>query len=352
MDKIGNYTILKKIAAGGMAEVYLAKSTLRQNIEKFFAIKCLKAEFLCKKDYIDLFVNEARVQVNMNHSNVVSIYDFGVKDANFFIAMEYVNGATLRSLYRGCLEEETSLQLSEIVYAMKEVAQGLQHAHTCVDTKTGKKIEIIHGDVSPDNIMVTVDGEIKVIDFGVSKQIDAERTLVAGKQRYMSDRQLKGRELNVQSDIYALGRTFLELLRASLGFKPHLNKHEHLNDLVEIEEHLDLEVYTFLKRMLIQDSHLAYKVMEDLAADLSVFLNTNFPAFNKKQLGEKLQKYSDHSLLVDHLDSLSDDLEADVVDMDYTFVTMDQTHVQSRDHQKPKRKKVRRRRRVFRKKVS
>lgn len=349
MEKIGDYLVLKKIAVGGMAEVFLAKNTLRNDIEKFFAIKCLLPKFLCEKDYIDLFTNEARVQVNMNHGNVVSIYDFGVRNSKFYIVMEYVNGGTLRDLFRGCHDAEEPLSTAEIVYIIKEAAQGLAHAHSCTNMQNGAQVEIIHGDISPDNMMITVDGEVKIIDFGVSKFVGVERNITAGKRKYMSQDQSEGKELCFKSDIYSLGRSFLELVRASMKYEVFLNKDNHDADLLELKSVLNNTVYGFLEKMLLQNTEASYGHMENIVDDLSIFLNTNYPAFSKKTLGCKLQKYSGKAFLDEHLD----DITETTVEASEVSEIQEVTSVQSLNQQtRPRKKKVIRRRRTIRKKVS
>ena len=351
MEKIGDYLLLKKIAIGGMAEVYLAKNTLRADIEKFFAVKCLLPKYLCEKEYIELFTNEARVQVNMNHGNVVSIYDFGVRNLKFYIVMEYVNGATLHNLFRKSLQAEHALTISEIIYIIKESAQGLEHAHSCTNLQTGDPVEIIHGDISPDNIMLTVGGEVKIIDFGVSKFVGVERNLTAGKQKYMSLSQFEGKELTFKSDIYSLGRTFLELIRASMKYENFLSKDNHTDDLNELKNVLNSDVFRFLERMLIQESSDSFESMEEVVKELSLFLNTKYPGFNKKNLGKKLQKYSDKEFLEEHLEDITETTVEAFPEINSNLHADEKKRERSAGATVRK-KKIRRRRRTVRKKAS
>ncbi len=288
MDKIGEYSILNKISEGGMAEVFLAKSTLSGSIEKYFAIKCLLPKYLNYKQFIELFTNEARIQVNMNHGNVASIFDFGIKSGRFYIAMEHINGVNARLFLK---KQVSGLSLDEIVYVIRDAALGLDHAHTCKDLRTGESLEIIHGDISPENIMISTNGEVKVIDFGVAKKVDVIDKIQAGKKKYMSEDQASGKALNASADIYSLGRSLLEYLRRLNGFDVYLTADDHKKDFEEIKDKVPQEILQILEKSLGY-SESSYKAICEMSKDLTIFLNVTYPGFNKVDLGEKVVAFS------------------------------------------------------------
>jgi eukaryotic-like serine/threonine-protein kinase len=169
IESFGKYLLLEKLASGGMAEVYLAKSTGANGVSKFLAIKKILPQYSDDPDFVKWFNEEAKIAVNLNHGNVVSIYDFGHELRQFYLVMEYVEGKNLRQLTNELKKMGLAFGIEHIVYIIKEVAAGLDHAHRCIDGSTGKPLNIIHRDMSPQNIMVSFEGEIKVIDFGIAK---------------------------------------------------------------------------------------------------------------------------------------------------------------------------------------
>lgn len=129
LENFGKYILLEKLAAGGMAEVYLAKSTGASGINKFVAIKRILPQYSDHPEFIEMFKEEAKIAVNLNHGNVVSIFDFGVEKSQFFLVMEYVEGQNLRQVLNHLKKENRYFSIDQIVYMVKEVAAGLDHAH-------------------------------------------------------------------------------------------------------------------------------------------------------------------------------------------------------------------------------
>lgn len=341
MEKIGDYCIINKIAEGGMAEVFLAKSMLSANIEKYFAVKCLLPKYLGYKQFIELFTNEARVQVNMNHGNVASIFDFGIKSGRFYIAMEHINGLNARTFLKKANAQ--ILGEPEIMYIIREAALGLDHAHNCKDLKTGEALEIIHGDISPENLMISTNGEVKVIDFGVAKKIDIVGGVKAGKKKYMSVAQAEGHALSARADIYSLGRSLLEYLRCLHGFEKHLTVENHEADYEEIKDKLKPEVLGVLSKSLGYSKD-SYSDINQMAKDLTIHLNINYPGFDKVDLGYKVQKFAGEDFQdISQSIAAFTELEED----DKTVVTS----VGMRPQGQARRKRVKRRR-LFKKKAS
>ena len=168
-EQFGKYLLLEKVAAGGMAEIYLARSGAANGLNKFFAIKRILPQYSTNEDFVNMFKEEAKVAINLNHNNVVSIYDFGVEASQFFLVMDYVEGRNLRQIINELKKTNKSFTIDQALYLIKETAAGLDHAHRCTDSTTGRPLNITHRDMSPQNIMVSFEGEVKVIDFGIAK---------------------------------------------------------------------------------------------------------------------------------------------------------------------------------------
>src|SRR5690606_31971323 len=209
--------LLERIAMGGMAEIFLARSSGAGGITKFNAIKRILPQYSGNNEFISMFKDEAKINVNLSHSNIVPIYEFGVETGQFYIVMEYVNRKNLRQILTRMLKDNDGyFAIDQIVYMIREVAAGLDHAHRCLDGSNGKPLNIIHRDMSPQNIMVSYEGEIKVVDFGIAKaESQAESTkagTLKGKFAYMSPEQAAGEVIDLRTDIYSLGIVFWELL--------------------------------------------------------------------------------------------------------------------------------------------
>ncbi len=214
-EHFGDYVLLDKIAQGGMAEVYLAKRRGVEGFEKTVAIKRILPELSWNREFVSMFINEAKIAARLSHPNIVQIFDFGKIDNYHFIAMEYLHGENLREILKK--SEEKNLRLSPEIAASiaARACAGLDHAHRKTD-ETGKPLRIIHRDVSPQNVLVSYDGDVKVVDFGIAKAVaenpEATRGVLKGKLSYLSPEQVNGRNLDARSDIFAMGLVLYELL--------------------------------------------------------------------------------------------------------------------------------------------
>lgn len=291
-EKFGKYILLEKLAAGGMAEVYLAKSVGTGGVNKFVAIKRILPQFSSNQEFIDMFHEEAKVSVNLTHSNVVSIYEFGTEKGQFFIVMEYVEGRNLRQIINELKKFNRSIKIEEAVYIVKEAASGLDHAHRCVDQHTGRPLNITHRDMSPQNIMVSFDGEAKVIDFGIAKKSEAngEETkagTLKGKFAYMSPEQAEAEEVDPRTDVFALGIILWELLANDRLFTGS-NENAILRKVREcqtpairkINPLVPAELERIVTKALAKDKNVRYQTAAALQKDLNRFLNTQYPDFS------------------------------------------------------------------------
>lgn len=291
IEQFGKFILLEKLAAGGMAEVYLAKSNGANGVNKFVAVKRILPQFSKNDDFVSMFKEEAKVAINLNHSNVVSIYEFGIEKSQFYLVMEFVEGRNLRQVINEIKKINKSFSIEQAVFMIKESAAGLDHAHRCVDSQTGKPLNITHRDMSPQNIMISFEGEVKVIDFGIAKaETDAEATragTLKGKFAYMSPEQSEGLPVDPRTDVFALGIILWELLSNDRLFTgsneaailrkvrecqiPAIRK---INPLV----HPELE--RIVMKALSKDKNVRYQTAANMHKDLNRFLNTQFPDFS------------------------------------------------------------------------
>ena len=290
-EKFGKYLLLEKVAAGGMAEIYLAKSTAATGLNKFFAIKRILPQFSNNEDFVQMFKEEAKVCINLNHSNVVSIFDFGIETGTFYLVMDYVEGRNLRQIINELKKTNKSFSIDQALYLVKEAAAGLDHAHRCVDGATGKPLNITHRDMSPQNVMVSFDGEIKVIDFGIAKaETEAEGTkagTLKGKFSYMSPEQAEGQSIDPRTDVFALGIVLWELLANDRLFTGSneaaiLRKVRdcQVPPIRKINPTVPQELERIVMKALAKDKNVRYQTAANFHRDLNRFLNTQYPDFS------------------------------------------------------------------------
>ena len=291
VEQFGKYILLERLAAGGMAEVYLSKSTGAVGVNKFVAIKRILPQFSDHREFIDMFKEEAKIAVNLNQGNVVSIYDFGVERNQFFLVMEYVEGRNLRQILNELKKTSSQFTIEQIVFMMKEVAAGLDHAHRCIDGTTGKPLNIVHRDISPQNIMVSFEGEVKIIDFGIAKaetQLEATRAgTIKGKYGYMSPEQADGQAIDPRTDIFSLGIVLWELLANDRLFTSNSEaavlrkiRECQVPSIRKINPSVPPELERIVDKLLAKDRGMRYQTAAALHRDLNRFLNTQYPEFS------------------------------------------------------------------------
>ncbi|WP_223639233.1 protein kinase [Corallococcus sp. EGB] len=210
----GRYAVLRRVAVGGMGEIFLARQVGVSGFERPVILKSLLPDLLEHEGSVEMFLDEARVAAHLNHPNVVSLYEVGAWQGTFYIAMEYIEGENLGRLAKAAQRAGTPLPHRVCAQMIRDAALGLDHAHHARDSQ-GQPMELVHRDISPQNIMVRLDGLAKVVDFGVAKAtIRASRTrtgVLKGKLRYMSPEQVRNEPVSGTSDQFALGVVLWEL---------------------------------------------------------------------------------------------------------------------------------------------
>src|SRR5262249_41816754 len=208
-DRFGQYEILERIAAGGMAELYKAKRTGVEGFQKIVAIKKILPHLADDEAFVTMFADEAKLAAQLNHPNIIHIYDLGkIQAGGYFIAMEYVDGRDLRAIETSASELGVPFPVPLAVYVASKVASALDYAHRRRDAESND-LNIVHRDVSPQNILISYEGDIKLCDFGIAKATSkASRTqsgALKGKIQYMSPEQAWGKPIDRRSDLFSLG---------------------------------------------------------------------------------------------------------------------------------------------------
>ncbi len=274
-----------------MAEVFLGRGTGAGGIGKFFAIKRILPQYADSPEFIEMFKDEAKIAINLSHSNIVSIHEFGVEKGQFFLVMDYVEGRNLRQILNKMKKSAVQFSIDQIVFVIKEVGAGLDHAHRCIDGTTGKPLNITHRDMSPQNVMVSFEGEVKIVDFGIAKaesQIESTRAgTLKGKFGYMSPEQAEGQPVDLRTDVFSLGIVMWELLANDRLFVANneINTLRKIRDcqipsLRKLNPNIHTELERIVQKALARDRNLRYQTGAALHRDLNRFLNRQYPDFS------------------------------------------------------------------------
>jgi serine/threonine protein kinase len=254
------YWLTSQIAIGGMAEIYLARQSAMSGFEKDVVIKRLRPELARDKRIVEMFLDEARIGAVLNHPNIVHVYDVDHFGTVPYIAMEYIPGEELNVLCRRGIEHGKFLPLEHAVELIRQAAAGMGYFHARRDAK-GRGLDIVHCDISPSNLLVTEDGSLKIIDFGIAKarnQRFRDENAIPGKLSYMSPEQARRERLDHRSDIFSLGVVLYEITVGKRLFKGPA--HEVVNRVIECE----IKPPTFVRRDF--PGHLESIIMRTLEA--------------------------------------------------------------------------------------
>jgi serine/threonine protein kinase len=308
-SRLGKYEILKRLATGGMAEIFLARVSGLPGFTKMVVIKRILPQLATKSDFIEMFLDEARIAATLQHPNVVQMYDVGVVDGNYFIAMEYLHGEDVRSLQKTLWKREEKVPLEHALNIVIGVCSGLHYAHEKVGFD-GKPLNIVHRDVTPQNIIVTYEGGVKLLDFGIAKASnrfgETRFGTLKGKVPYMSPEQCRGEALDRRSDIFSLGIMLYEL---TLGRKLYkgASDFEVLKQIVEgtvakpheIDPGYDRELEAIVMRALEKERDKRYQTARELQTELETLVRQAqlyvspiaLQQFMEKTFGRKIEAW-------------------------------------------------------------
>jgi len=219
VSSFGRYEILEKLGAGGMAEVYLARAYGADGFVKDLVLKKVLATRADDTQFRKMFVDEAKITVSLSHTNIVQVFDFGKVDDTYFLAMERVHGSDLRKVLSRLEDQGRRIPLPIALQVVCEVLKGLDYAHRRT-TPEGRPLGIVHRDVSPSNILLSYEGEVKIADFGIARGAEKAEEgtgTVIGKPRYMAPEQIRGEPVDARADVFGCGVVLVEML---LGEQP------------------------------------------------------------------------------------------------------------------------------------
>jgi eukaryotic-like serine/threonine-protein kinase len=310
IERFGKYILLEKIATGGMAEIYLARAPGASGINKYVAIKRILPQYSDNPEFVEMFKSEAKIAINLKHSNIVSIFEFGVEKGQFFLVMDFVEGKNLRQIINRMKQVNKSFSLDQILFIIREAGAGLDSAHRCLDGNSGRPLNITHRDISPQNVMISYEGEIKIVDFGIAKtetQIEATKAgTLKGKFGYMSPEQAEGIQVDLRTDVFSLGIVLWELVANDRLFMANneMNTLRKIREcqvpsLRKINSKVPEDLEKIVNKALAKDRNLRYQTAAALHRDLNTFLNKNYPTFSQHDFGNVIKTlFSDEIVTV------------------------------------------------------
>lgn len=297
LKKFGKYFLLDMIAQGGMAEIYRARMAAIDGGGRLLAVKRIIGNYSENKEFVEMFKSEIKTTSGFTHPNIVQLYDYGEEGGMLYIAMELVDGRNLRQFITRFAELKQMFPVEVSVYIMEQAAHGMAYAHGYKDKITGKSLNIVHRDISPQNLLISYDGAVKVIDFGIAKATtnnEATRAgVIKGKPSYLSPEQISGDVLDGRSDIFALGIVLWELLTGKKLFasdndygvlKLIENCQNHVKPPSMFNPKVTTELDSIVMKCLAKNRDQRYQTCEEMQRALHKYLYQFAPDFNPADL--------------------------------------------------------------------
>ncbi|NVJ23088.1 protein kinase [Myxococcus sp. AM011] len=294
-DKFGRYELVSWLGRGGMAETWRARWMGDAGVTKSVLIKKVLPEFVEDDAFISMFINEARISATLSHGNIAQVFDFGRVEGQYYLAMELVDGQPLHHVLKRAVK--TGLQRMPIplaVYIALEMCRGLHYAHTRTDDK-GKPLGIVHRDISPDNVLISYEGQVKIVDFGIAKaemarNFKTEPGVVKGKYHFFSPEQARGKEVDARTDVWATGLVLYELLcgqRPVTGTQAAVMMrmaHGEFPSPREVRPDLPVELDELVMKALSVNIEARFESANAFADALAQFLYSHAPRFSTMNL--------------------------------------------------------------------
>ncbi|HZN95935.1 MAG TPA: protein kinase, partial [Myxococcales bacterium] len=302
----GKYLLLERINVGGMAEVFIAKAFGIEGFERVLAVKKILPTMAADQEFITMFIDEARISVQLNHANIVHIHELGKHEDSFYIAMEYVSGPDLRTILDRFRAGNARMPIAQAAYIASKICEGLDYAHRKKDGR-GMDLGIIHRDVSPQNVLISYEGEVKIIDFGIAKAANrshqTQAGILKGKFAYMSPEQVQGRQIDRRSDIFAVGNILFEMLTGERLFVGGSDfsvvekvRNAEVPSVREIDPEIPAGLEQILYRALAREPTERYQWSSEMQEDLlrfqlvgdTIYSSKNLSVFMKEAFAEDL----------------------------------------------------------------
>ncbi|MEO1269299.1 MAG: serine/threonine-protein kinase, partial [Myxococcota bacterium] len=324
-EQFGKYVLLERLAIGGMAEIFKATSAGLGGFEKLLAIKRLHPRYSEDEDFVRMLVDEAKIAVELNHQNICQIYDLGRCNEQVYIAMEYLDGRDLYQILKRQAERGHAMPLEAAVFIATEICTGLDYAHR-KKAANGAELNIIHRDISPQNIIVTWEGEVKIVDFGIAKaSLRASETasgVIKGKFYYMSPEQARGDTVDARTDIFAMGIVLYELLTGTVMYGAEDDvtllsrvRRAEIAPPTSIRADIPLELERIVMKALARDRARRYQSAHQMRMALTSFLYSTGKPFSRVQLGAFARDLFERSQVHKDLD-VAGDYHGELLDRD------------------------------------
>ncbi|MCU0702109.1 MAG: protein kinase, partial [Myxococcaceae bacterium] len=299
-NQFGKYELLERIAAGGMAEIFRARYSPAAGVVKPVVIKKILPHYAANRAFIAMFTNEARIVMGLSHGNIAQVFDFGDVEGDWYLAMELVDGQPLSKVVKRMRALGIPTVPPEFAaYLTAEMLKGLHYAHTRLDEK-GRPLQIVHRDVSPQNVLVSYEGQVKLVDFGIARARNAGRedttsNAVKGKYAYFAPEQARGKDLDARTDVFASGIVLYELLTGQLPFQGRMM--EVLTKIVrgqfarpsELNPALPKALETIVLKAMALEANDRYPSAEAFQQDLVRYLAVHHPDFTPSDVSHFLQ---------------------------------------------------------------
>jgi hypothetical protein len=294
----GRYQLLEPLAKGGMAEVFKAKLVAAAGTEKLLCIKRVLPQLTHNRDFISLFVKEARIALPLTHGNITQVFDFGEQDGVYYLAMEYIAGQNLYEVLKRVREVDRTLDLPASLHIAAEVCKGLHYAHTFTDPK-GQPQVVVHRDVTPHNILISYNGEVKLTDFGIAlaaTKVASEDGVIRGKACYLSPEQADAHPGMPRSDIFSLGVVLYEMLTGIRPFEAD-GEAETLRRVREaqveppsqLNKEVDSSIDAIVLKALARNPDERYPRAGDMQVALGQILHKRWPDFTAEHLSTAMK---------------------------------------------------------------
>jgi len=302
----GKYYLLERMNVGGMAEVFRAKAYGVEGFERLVAVKRILPNIAEDKEFIRMFIDEAKIAVQLNHANIAQIFDLGVVDSSYYIALEHIHGRDLRAIFDRCRNHGEPMPIAQACFVIMKVCEGLDYAHNKRD-QGGGELNLVHRDVSPQNVLTSFEGEVKLIDFGIAKAAGkgskTQAGILKGKFGYMSPEQVRGLPIDRRSDVFSCGIVLYELLTGERLFvgESDFSTLEKVRN-VEIlppstyNRRIPDELERIVLKALAKDVEDRYHNAIDLHDELQAFVYTAGEFYSRKDLAAWMKRTFAHEI--------------------------------------------------------
>lgn len=317
--QLGRYQLLDRIAFGGMAEIYRAKTFDSEGRVRMVAVKRVLQHLTNDEDFLRMLVDEAKLTAILDHPAIARVYEFSQAGDEYFIAMEFVDGKDVRAVLEKHRQSKTMIPVEHVAWIIAHVADGLHAAHMQHDAD-GRALQIVHRDVSPSNILCSYEGDAKLCDFGIAKatltRVQTRTGVIKGKVKYMSPEQAMGRKLDGRSDLFSLGSVLYELLTLEAPFIAQTEvelifavRDAKKRGARELRPDLPQDLVDIVDRVMQRQRTDRYQTGRELSRELFGYLERYHPGYRRATLGRYLR-----SLFKDEIDRDLRQLESWVIE--------------------------------------